>query len=250
MPKTILTKDILVPLVVEGLNDVEIAEKLKVTPIGVYSARIRLGIIVPSRAIAESLPLTVKQKEFMTGCLLGDGSTRIDKGCINPRFTCEHSEAQIEYARFKFNILKGLKPKIRENISRLDKRTKKVHSSTVIRLNANPELLTFHNKFYTPTKEITLESLEYYSPFAVAIHYMDDGSLSSSGYYIATNSFSVKSVENLQYIFKERYNINTSIHSGNILYIKSESKDLFTKLIQNYVIPTMRYKLHNIKCVS
>jgi len=78
---------------------------------------------------------------------------------------------------------------------------------------------------------------------------MDDGSKIGKGGKIATNSFTKQEVEFLCKILKEKYNLNTSIHSAGInkgftIYIKKDSMTILSKLIKKYMVPSLYYKLN------
>lgn len=245
MGKIKIQKEDLEKLVKKGLKDSEISKILNVKSISIYFARKRYKIERNSFSTSKDIPLTEKQKEFIVGSILGDGNLRIDKKCINPRYTCEHSIKQKEYAYYKYSILEGLKPFIKEYNRKIDKRTNKIYPSITLRLNNNPNLKWFYQQFYNPTKIINKEVLQYYSPLAMAIHFMDDGSKTGSSYYLATNGFDLISIKNLQEYILNNYNIKTNIHKGNLLYIYSESAKNFTNLIKPFIIESMNYKLHN-----
>lgn len=232
-------------LVNNGKTDLEIARILNVSKDGVYAVRKRYNIQKIPQNISKSIPITQIQKEFIIGCVLGDGSLIKEKASINPRFNCEHGIKQKEYAYYKYEILNGLSPHIRYN-KRItpDKRNNKLYESYTVRLNASPSLLWCYNQFYkSGTKQITKSILNYYTPFAMAIHYMDDGYKDSYSYKIATNNFNNKSLELLRNKLLE-YNIKTTIQNGGIIYIRSESSNIFTNLVEPYFIESMKYKLH------
>ena len=42
-----------------------------------------------------------------------------------------------------------------------------------------------------------------------------------------------------------KYNLHTSIHGDNRLYIKAKSKQTFTDLIEPYILECVKYKLHS-----
>jgi hypothetical protein len=247
MGKIKIQKEQLEKLVKQKLKDSEIAEIIGVKTISVYFARKRYNINRESFAIAKTITLTRKQKEFIVGCVLGDGNLRVDKNCINPRFSCEHSLKQEEYIKYKYSFIKNLNSFIRKGKRKTpDSRNGILYESMVIRTNANTELLDLYNLFYNNNKKvIKKELLEYYTPFAIAIHYMDDGYLTENGYRIATNCFDNESILNLIDKFKE-YNIDCSIHKNNVIYIKANSRIKFTKLIEPFVCKSMKYKLHRI----
>jgi hypothetical protein len=81
--------------------------------------------------------------------------------------------------------------------------------------------------FYKGNKKIVPQSIgEYLTPLALAIWFMDDGSKLVKGAKIAINCFSHKEIEYLCEILKNKYNLNTSIHTrgkdkGETIYIHS-----------------------------
>ena len=75
---------------------------------------------------------------------------------------------------------------------------------------------------------------------------MDDGSKSYRTYYLNTQRFDYQSQQKLIQALKEQYGIEGSLNRDKEYYrirIKQNSAERFKKLICNYVIPTMRYKL-------
>ena len=48
----------------------------------------------------------------------------------------------------------------------------------------------------------------------------------------------------------KKFGIDTSIHKGNILYIKMNSRNLFTQLISPYFCECMKYKLQSLNSVN
>lgn len=224
----------------ENKTDAEIAESLGVSSDGVYALRKRLGINRESLIVSKPIELTQLQKEFIVGCILGDGNLRVDRNCINPRFTCEHGEQQKEYAEYKFSILQGLNPFLSfQERKTPDKRNGNMYKSWRVRLNNNPELLWFYDQFYsTGKKQVTKELMEYYTPFAIAIHFMDDGTWSGN---IATNSFSNESIVILLNKLST-YGINGFERNNTIVFNSLELRK-FNELIRPYVITSMIYKL-------
>jgi hypothetical protein len=247
MGKIKIKKEELEKLVNQKLKDSEIAKILNVKTISIYFARKRYKINRESYSVNQPFILTEKHKEFFLGCLLGDGSMRIDKKTINPRFSCEHSIKQKDYVLYKQELIKELNPFYKELIRKtVDKRNNKLYESCKIRLNANSALLNIYNLFYKPKKVFPISLLDYYTPFAMAIHYMDDGYLSADGYILCTNSFDKESLEIFMKFLLKKYNIKTTLRKRNIIYILKESKETFTNLIKPYFITSMMYKLHNV----
>ena len=95
-----------------------------------------------------------------------------------------------------------------------------------------------HTLFYSSSQEagrrkvvpfnisslLTEKSLAYWA--------MDDGHKHASGFTFNTSGFTLKDVKLLQAALKENWDLDTSIHSRNRLYINASSpstKDLFIK---------------------
>jgi hypothetical protein len=91
---------------------------------------------------------------------------------------------------------------------------------------------------------------EYLTPLALAIWFMDDGSKLGKGARIATNCFTEKEIIFLCEVLYKKYNITvTAIRGGkgkgHILYIHTNSMNIFTKIIKPYMLPSLYYKLGN-----
>ena len=96
--------------------------------------------------------------------------------------------------------------------------------------------------FYYSGKKRIPDNLSLLTPLAIAIWFMDDGTKQFS-YKIATDSFEKVDIQRLQEFLKMEWNIETTIQWDNGLYIRSKSKEEFKKLIEPYVIESMKYKL-------
>jgi len=239
-------KEMCIDLVKQGFSDIEIAKKLNISEITVWKYRINENIKRDNR-LNKSILLTDIQKEFVVGCLLGDGNLNLRKQTQSPVFKCDHCIQQKEYAEFKYNILKSIGSKINYyKRKKIDPRNNIYYESYTVTLPANPELLYFYNEFYKPKKVITKEILKYYTPFAMAIHFMDDGSNQKYGYIIATNGFDMESLNIYVNFMKETYNIECSIHKSGAIYIKSKSVKTFHDLVKPYIIKSLLYKINKV----
>ena len=236
----------------KGLGDIAISKELDCSPEGVYVVRKRLGLKRKYK-LCESKPnpLTQEQKEVLFGTLLGDGSL-IKKGRQkNPVGKVEHCEKQLCYLEYKHSLLNNLCSSISKQIrigdGNRDKSfiSKGISVSFIFRLNANPELAEFYTAFYGSGKKvIPIKLLEqYYSPLAMAIHYMDDGTKGTSGYHIATMCFDKTNQEHFCEFLKQKFNIHAYVAYKNMIYIPAKSAKLFTELIYPFVPESMRYKL-------
>ena len=230
----------------QGLTDFEIGKELGMSADGIYSHRMRHKYFRDNYTLAVKKELTQYQKEVLIGTLLGDSSLRLNG--INPAISCAHCLKQKELTIHKTEIFKSLGAYYKYSIRNIpDKRTGKYYECYTMRIGANPELKEWYLAFYPNGKKIIPMNLvkEYFSEISLAFMFMDDGSKTPCGYSIATNCFSKENIKEFQDFLKTKFNLSTTIHSQNVLYIKACSKDLFTKLIKPYIIPCMQYKLHN-----
>jgi hypothetical protein len=111
---------------------------------------------------------------------------------------------------------------------------------------SNQTLTEFYNMFYKFNKKIIPEDLSLLTPLAIAIWFMDDGYKSKNGYYLSTNSFTIEDINKTRKYLFNKYDIESSIDKNNRIYIFAKSINTFNKLISEYIIETMKYKLHKM----
>ena len=81
---------------------------------------------------------------------------------------------------------------------------------------------------------------------ALAVWVMDDGSFTGYGVKIATDCFTKQEVFCLSEILQLNFGLQTSVQYQNSkwrLYIQKSSMPVLKKQIENYLVPSMRYKL-------
>lgn len=232
----------------QGLSDYAIAKELNMSPDGVYSHRIRHNYKRDNNLrLNKAITLTDFQKQVLIGTMLGDSSMRLGKGCLSPCITCAHGIKQKEYCEYKTKIFESLGATCnyhKRNI--IDERTGIYYEDYTMFIPSNPEFLLYYNSFYPNGKKvIPLNLLNQFTEVSLAFMYMDDGSKVKSGYNIATNCFEKEELNKFRMFINNKFNIDSIIHKNNSLYIKANSRNLFTYLIAPYVIESMRYKLHS-----
>jgi hypothetical protein len=129
--------------------------------------------------------------------------------------------------------------------SNLDTRTGKVYKSWRGNSKSHPVFTKIYNELYPNNKKVlTQEYLDtIHHPIALAYWFMDDGTYNG---IFATHCFSLKENELLCMWLIKKWGINCTIqHNLNQfqIYIKSESRLKFEKLIFPYMLPSMYYKL-------
>ncbi len=242
MEKKYIDKDFVIDATNKGETSVDIARKL-----GTCSATIRQFKKV-NNIQNMGIQLTEMQKQFIVGSCLGDGSILKGKTSSHYEFICQHGMRQYDYLLWKAEILKSLGSSSYKYIRKTpNKVTNKLYEYCLVRTKINPNLIYFRNLLYVDNKKvIQKELLQYYSTFAMAVHYMDDGfSPKRNSYRLSTDCFDIKSLIVFKDFLEETYNIKTSITKSHKMTILKESRDHFDSLIRPYVekINCMKYKL-------
>ena len=210
-----------------------------------YNIRVKEGFQRRPLNVNEPISFTKAQKEVIFGTLLGDSHLSLSKKSINPSFQCSHSLTQKEYVEYKHHLLSPYSKYVEYTRKTIDKRTGIYYKSSEISIGANESFHQFYKKFYKEKgKIIPIDFLEeYYSPLALAIHFMDDGNKSNS-YTIATCSFPEQNINQYRDFLLSKYLIETTIQRrNNIVYVRARSREKFTELIRPYIIDSMKYKM-------
>jgi hypothetical protein len=228
-----------------GLRYSEIAKELGVKDITIqYYFWKNFGKLSFKTNTAKKTEINELTKEVLFGTLLGDANLHLKKNQKNAFGKIEHCLKQLKYLEYKYEFLKSLSNEIK-NISRFDKRTEKTYHSVYFTMPSDQTLTEFYNMFYKFGKKTIPEDLSLLTPLAIAIWFMDDGYKSKNGYYLSTNSFSSEDVNRIRKYLFNKYDIESSIDKENKIYIFSKSINCFNKLISEYIIEEMKYKLHN-----
>lgn len=184
------------------------------------------------------------QYQVLLGTILGDGCIFKGKGNVNYRLNLAHGLKQKEYFMMKYEILKtlGLKEPRLEN--EFHKKTNKTYYCIKTQSKTNPLFTEMYNTFYRNGKKtIPKSQLKNIKDLAIAIIFFDDGSKTKSSYEISMNNFDIQSINYFRIKLLEEYGIETSIHSNNTLYIRSNSKEKFRQIVVKYATKDVLYKL-------
>lgn len=195
--------------------------------------------------------LTKKQKSVLAGTLLGDANLRIDKLGLNARFSFAHCIEQKELFDFKAKMFKSL-----ENCNKLkkptpDSRTGKVYPAYIFGTKSHPNFTEIYNHLYPEGKKIVSpELLEWFDAQSLAVLFMDDGHKAPYNYSIATCAFTDEDLQVLIDFFHKKFGFLCSVHNGNTLYVPAKYRDLFTKLVKPFILPSMQYKVHSLRKIG
>lgn len=192
--------------------------------------------------------LTTKQKEILVGIILGDGHLETQNNGRTYRLKVEHSIKQHEYVDWLYENFKEfvtMPPKERVRLS-LGKELKSYGFNTL----SIGEFRFYGQLFYQNGKKVIPKIIsKMLSCESVAVWFMDDGSYKSKQhktYIIHSNSYTKKELEIIKEVFENKFGIEVGIHkqySQWRLYVYTKSAISFRKMIEQYIVPSMKYKL-------
>lgn len=204
-----------------------------------------------SKAIEEYkkiLILSSRQREILTGLLLGDGHLETQNGGRTYRLKVEQAVRKKEYVDWLFQEFRDfVRTELKEKEkTRNGNQTKNVGFSTLSVGN-----FRFHAKqFYQGRKKVVPKLIgKLLSPLALAVWYMDDGSQKSSLHrarILNTQGFRKQEVEDLIRILDKKFNLQAKLRNqkdGYQIYIAAVSASRLKQIIEEYIVPCMRYKL-------
>ena len=195
---------------------------------------------------------------ILIGSLLGDGS--MEKSVNGSRFVFYQAKVNEEYLLCLHNIISKLGYAKKENPKLYSRKGSTLVGIDEIRYYIRFRTFTYssfdwiYDSFYPKgTRKVVPNFIDLYlSPLALAIWMMDDGtSFKNKGFKFSTNSFTLKEIQYLALILKNKYNLDSSIHKSglinqyNIYIPKSSFKDLI-KIVHPHFHPSMYYKIQNI----
>ena len=226
------------------MYQIRYSEGMKAIPREVERAR----PITWSREIRELqtrlLNLNSTQEGVLIGTLLGDGSLISNAYGKNYRLQIAHSTRQKEYVEWKHRVFSRWclsKPKFQ-----------RWTDSWKFRTVSHPVFTGWHSLFYRGTKKILPSEIGgiLTNPLSLAVWFMDDGTNGpKGGLTINTQNFTKEENEALRGILKRNFHLETSLHRDKKywrIYIFPHSRERFTGLVEQYIIPELKYKLFSL----
>lgn len=208
-----------------------------------------------SRAIEDykkTLHLSDIQREVLVGTLLGDGCLETINSGRTYRLKIEHYLKQKEYLNWKYEIFKPwvlTPPRIRRKLSYGAERD--YYSLSTLSHSA---FRFYGQQFYgSGKKSIPKVIHKLLTPLALAVWFMDDGSIKSNHHkalVIHAQSFSQDDLQKMINVLEKKFGVKAKLRkrrdgSGFVLYILSETIEKFVKLVKPYILPSLSYKLGN-----
>lgn len=188
--------------------------------------------------------------QVLIGALLGDRHLEKRGNGIRRKF--EQTNRNVEYLMWfhKFFALRGYCSMIIPKLFKQIKKNNFVYHGYKFSTYSFSSFRWLYDAFYLDrVKHLPIRLLyELLTPMALAIWFMDDGSLLGKGYKIATSCFEKEELDQLCVLLYNKYNLECSLHKDgkySSLYIKSISAKKFAELVKPYMIDSMKYKLGN-----
>ena len=207
-----------------------------------------------SKAIKEvkkNLVLSKTQREILVGLLLGDGCLETQNGGRTYRLKVEHSEAQSDYVMWLYEIFKDWTP---SGVYQRIRRDKYLHVG--FQTYSHGSFRFYGKQFYPNGQKIIPKIIKkFLSPLAMAVWFMDDGSLKSrlhKTFIFHTYCFTKDDLKILQNALLEKFSIKSTLQAQKgrywRLYIKEESAAIIREIIAPVVdkFSSMKHKLTNV----
>lgn len=200
----------------------------------------------------EKLKLSDYQKEVLIGLLLGDGHLETQNLGRTYRLKIEHTFWQKEYTDWLYQVFKDwvfTSPQEKEQLVN-GILYKKYWFSTL----SHGAFRFYAQQFYDNRHKILPKLIhKWLSPIAMAIWFMDDGSLKSNRHralIFNTQSFSKSEVLRLSKIMENKFGISAVLRKQSrkieelyqLVTVKDGAEKL-AEIIKPYILPSMRYKL-------
>lgn len=201
-------------------------------------------------------------KSILIGMILGDGY--LQKGKNSSTLKIEHSTQQLEYLKYKrellIKIFGGKHPDIHIR-SRVDSRNNHTYHQCWLSKTEKYLKILRDRIYLNGKKEYTEAILKKLTPEGLAIWYMDDGGngsiyiskktgkISSCVTYLCTDcSFEQASI--IRDYFKNTYDVEFKLYNIRKdqyrLCANTSNSRKFVELIRPYIIPEMQYKIRHV----
>jgi recombination protein RecA len=200
------------------------------------------------KTMKKNLKLSQFQRSILVGLLLGDGHLESVTDNKTYRLKVEHSFKQKEYVDWLYGEFKSFithEPYVK---------TKSLNGKQFLCCGfttCSSGLFRFYaQQFYFKRKKIIPKTFaKLIDPLALATWFMDDGSFKSihhKTYIIHSVGYTKHDLQIVQKVLEKKFGIKVVLHMQYDrwrIYFLSETADRFKKLIEPYVIPSMKYKL-------
>lgn len=204
-----------------------------------------------SRKIEEykkKLKLTKTQREILIGLMLGDGHLETQNQGRTYRLKIEHSFKQKDYTDWLYGIWKDwtlTPPQTKKKVI-----NKKIYTNYYFNTVSHGAFHFYGNQFYQGKRKVVPKLIhQWLTPRALAIWFMDDGSVKSRHHHariLNTQGFTYHETSRLAHALESVFRLTATLREqaeGYQIMIAGSSSLKFRTIINRYIIPSMRYKI-------
>jgi len=198
-----------------------------------------------------NLKLTPRQKEILVGKLLGDGHLETSNKGRTFKLRIEHSLTQKEYVNWLYQEFKEwvrTSPQIKKQ-----KVKGTIYWKYWFNTLSHGSFRFYGQQFYRNKKKIIPGLIHrWLTPLALAVWFMDDGSIKSKYHrarIINTQGYTKREVERLIAVLKSKFDIQCKLRrqkEGYQIMILAESVDKFIRIIKPHLHSSMYYKIKGL----
>jgi len=191
-----------------------------------------------------SLELNDMQREVLVGVLLGDAHLETQNGGRTYRVKFEYGVKQREYAFHLYEIFRSwilTPPQVKQDAT---------HNNIWFQTVSHSAFRFYAHQFYDGKRKCVPKLLHrYLTGRAIAYWYMDDGSIKSresKGVIFNTHGFVRSDVLRLMDVLRSSFALEANERKqkdGLQIYISGKSYERFREIVDEYIIPSMRYKI-------
>lgn len=189
--------------------------------------------------------MTTAQKQLIYGSLLGDASIQINHGVCNPRIKFSHGVAQRELVMRKYDILKEYVSTPPREVPNGGWGSNMIRFTTATQpwLHQVLKICITNGR-----RSVNEEWLSLLTEEGLAWWVMDDGCIQSAGMRISTEKFTKEENEIIKKWLWDRWAITAIVFNSKNHYwslrFNKEGGFKLAKLIEPFILPSMRYKLY------
>ncbi len=200
------------------------------------------------KTIPQILKLTDRQREIIVGTILGDGHLETQTEGRTYRLRIMHAASQQKYIEWLYRELSTVAASSLHE-KKIVVNGKEYRAYWFDTLNSSSLRFYAHQFYPQGKKRIPKTIARLLTPLALAVWYMDNGSIKSHetrGRILNTQGFQKEDVECLIEALQKKFNIHSRLRKqkeGFQIFIPSEEYDALVKILEPHFIPSMKYKL-------
>lgn len=190
------------------------------------------------------LRLSATQREVLVGVLLGDAHVETQNNGRTYRVKFEYGVHHAEYANHLYGLFRQWIP------TGPQLKRDGTHNNIWFQTVSHSAFRFYAHQFYGEGKKCVPKLIHrYLTGRSIAYWYMDDGSIKSresKGVLFNTQGFALNDVRRLIDVLRTRFALEANKRTQNDgfqIYVSGNSYERFREIIDEYIIPSMRYKV-------